>query len=288
MKTHWLIQSTGFNSNYVYEIFNFLKENNYKVSDFGIVSGTNNITNIENILSDDDIYIFKSGTKILDILNNIENISEVSNLLSSEQINKSNLFLKKLKDGIDYNINTFDQQIYSKLNLPLLNNSPSIYSFNEIKDTSFKKDLFIKPSRDLKAFNGGIIKSGTKVIDYIMSNHPLTYYKNEKIILHDVVEILAEYRFFIIEDKVITGSLYKRNNQIIYDYFIPDYIYQVALEYAKLYKPANIFVMDIAETNLGIKIIEYNCWNASGIYMSDVHKLFSEIDNYKLSTYKEK
>lgn len=40
-------------------------------------------------------------------------------------------------------------------------------------------------------------------------------------------------------------------------------------------------MIDIAETPIGFKIVEYNCLNASGLYAADVKKLFKEIINYK-------
>jgi len=54
-----------------------------------------------------------------------------------------------------------------------------------------------------------------------------------------------------------------------------------AEEYAKLYRPADIFVMDLAKTKEGTKIVEYNCWNCSGLYHTNIEKLFFEVDNYK-------
>ena len=39
--------------------------------------------------------------------------------------------------------------------------------------------------------------------------------------------------------------------------------------------------MDIAETDEGFKIVEYNCLNASGLYLADVKKLFISLQNYQ-------
>ena len=51
---------------------------------------------------------------------------------------------------------------------------------------------------------------------------------------------------------------------------------------AIIYRNAHdVFVMDIADTNEGFKIVEYNCLNAFGLYRADVKKLFISLQNYQ-------
>ena len=127
MKTKWLIQSSGINFQHYNSVCQTLLNLNYKINDFGIID--KNITNLENILDDSDNYVFRGSTRLLTLFNNIENITELNPYLSKEQITKSNL--KKLKKGINYDVDLFDQKKYGNLNLPLLNDKP--YYF-EIKD----------------------------------------------------------------------------------------------------------------------------------------------------------
>lgn len=54
----------------------------------------------------------------------------------------------------------------------------------------------------------------------------------------------------------------------------------IAKEYAKLYQPHEIFTMDLVETDNGVKIVEYNCWNGSGLYHCDKIKLFKEVNDF--------
>ena len=54
-----------------------------------------------------------------------------------------------------------------------------------------------------------------------------------------------------------------------------------AQEYALLYTPADIFTMDLARLNDGsIKIIEYNCFNCSGVYLCDLVDTYQAIKEY--------
>jgi hypothetical protein len=277
----WLVQSNGINFTQYSELFDKLKRQNYNTHDIGILS-PNNITNLENILEPNDFYIIRGGTRLLTILNNIENISECNEFLSNEQINNSNYYLNELKNAIDYDFEKFDQLYYKDLNLPLLNSTAQYTHYSECKDMSFKDNMFIKPSRDLKSFNGGILESGTTIKEYILNGPYQKEYINEVIILDKVKTINTEYRFFCIKDKIITGSLYKRNNILTKSNIIPNYILSKAEEYVKLYNPADIFVMDLCElSNTEIKIVEYNCWNCSGFYDSNINKIIDSVSNFK-------
>ncbi len=107
-------------------------------------------------------------------------------------------------------------------------------------------------------------------------------YENETCVLSfDIANIKRECRFFVVNE-VVTGSHYRINNVTICKVISPDdVIWSIANEYAKLYQPHDVFVMDIAETDDGFKIVEYNCLNASGLYHSDVKKLFTALQDYK-------
>ncbi len=68
---------------------------------------------------------------------------------------------------------------------------------------------------------------------------------------------------------------------IKYDDFVPNYFKEKAIEYSKLYQPLDLFVMDLAETDSGIKIVEYNCWNASGVYKCNLRDLLFRVNMIK-------
>lgn len=282
MKIKWLIQTTGFKTNYLEITAETLKKLQFNFSDFGFFDNEDIIVNLENCLEKalSVNYIMRGGTKILRIIDNINNI-DISNL-SNYQKENFLTYKEKLKNAIDYDVKKFDQNHYSKFDLPLLNKDSICMDYEECKHMKLNNDMFIKPSRDLKAFNGGILHKDTSIEEFIYYTPKQSFYKEETIVIAELKNIFSEYRFFIIEDKIITGSLYMRNNKVICDNFIPEYILNVAKEYCKLYKPADIFVMDIAETDKGIFIVEYNCWNSSGLYLCDVQKLFFSVNEFKL------
>lgn len=280
MKTLWLIQSTGLLVAQPHANVEYLKKLNFEFKDFGVIPFTSEITNLENILVEDVNFIIRGGTKLLILLNSIKHISELSPHLTKEQLDNSDYFISKLKAGIFYDIEKFDQEFYSTLNLPLLNSNAQLIPMEDVFKLSFDRDMFIKPSRDLKAFNGGIIPTGLSVESFIKSGQYQSFYKDEMIVLSEVKEIYSEYRFFVVNKEVVGGSQYRKGNRPYLNGDIASEVLQIASEYALLYQPNNIFTMDIALTPDGYKIIEYNCWNASGLYHCNGQKVFFAVNEF--------
>jgi hypothetical protein len=105
--------------------------------------------------------------------------------------------------------------------------------------------------------------------------------KDETIVISDIKQIQEEYRFFIHKDKILASSRYMLNSEVNPSNIVPEFLTGCAKDYAKLYNPADIFVMDLAVTNEGIKIVEYNCWNASGFYHCNIRDLIFQINEIK-------
>ena len=151
---------------------------------------------------------------------------------------------------------------------------------DEAIDMKFDRDIFIKPSRDQKSFGAGILPQGSTVREFLSQQKTLPSYSDEHVLFSSVKNITCEWRFFVINQEVITGSLYKLGNMVRYSSEIPHDVKEIAKNYAKLYQPRDIFTMDIAETNEGYKIVEYNCFNASGLYACDTMSLFHYAHEY--------
>lgn len=265
----WLVQDTARMYSVIENEFTPLKELGYDIIPFGVIPFTSTITGIDD-LDPNDFYIIRGGTKIVQMLD------------SGTPDNLSEELTAKLRLGISYNQRNFDQAYYSQFDLPLLNSTPEILNLSDSKDlyASFSVPKFVKPSSDLKAFTAGIMEPG-EVLKYFIENHyHRSGYVDETALVHDVVEIDAEYRFICLNGEVISGSQYRRNNSTIYSSEIPQIVLDTADVYSKLYEPSEIYTMDLAETPNGIKIVEYNCWNGSGLYHMDTKKLFSTIQEY--------
>lgn len=279
MKNLWLVQTSGFNTGYLEQTIGALDRVGLEYKDFGVIGQEKIITNLNEVFSPDTRYISRGGVMLLEILNSVDSLRECASYIDADKDTVE--YIEALKMSVDYDEDRFDQNVYGALGLPLVNASAEYRPCVEVLEARFPKDMFVKPSKDLKFFDGGVVKAGDTVGQYIKSGRYRPGFESETIVISPLVQIYTEYRFFVIEGEVITGSLYKRGNDIFPESYVPEYIMAKAREYAKIYSPSEIFVMDLADTENGVKIIEYNCWNCSGLYAVDAQKLFFEVDEYK-------
>lgn len=146
-----------------------------------------------------------------------------------------------------------------------VNHDAKIVNYKEIvwEDDAY----FLRPVNDDKSFNGGVYSKN----DFI--NCP------EDVIVAKVKKINKEHRFFIVDGKIATASLYKVNGLIS----TSDIIDEGAIEFAeRMIKKFNFpgFVIDIATIGNEYKIVELNCLNASGFYDINLYKLIDSVERY--------
>jgi len=281
MKNKFILQSTGFKTSYLEEIAKTLDRFNIDWDDFGIIPSENVITNLENILIPNTRLIARGGTKFLNLLEKNGDLELLNSSLTVEQIKLKDFYLKELIKSIDYDIEKFDQAYYGKLNLPLLNSDAKYIPYKQLEYYTFEKEAFIKPSKDLKSFNGGIIYSDETLLNYLYRTPHNMDVKDETIIVAPVKKIYSEYRFFMHKDYILGMSRYMLNGEVAADTLVPEFMKDAVLEYSKLYHPADLYVIDLADTDNGVKIVEYNCWNASGFYNCDIQNIIGNINEIK-------
>lgn len=141
--------------------------------------------------------------------------------------------------------------------------------------------FFARPAEDTKSFSGTIFEKENfetwkqKVLDVNSQQLNAT----TEIIIAPLKKIYIEYRFFIVNGKVSTGSVYKRGDVVQYDSLMPNYVIEYAEELAAIWSPDVAYVLDLADTDEGLKIIEVNNINSSGFYASDLQKFIISIED---------
>ncbi len=142
----------------------------------------------------------------------------------------------------------------------------------------FAEHLFLRPVNDSKNFAG-------KVFSRTEFNHwqaqvlqmpecdPGGLTPDTLIQLSTPRQIYAEYRFWLVKGQIVTHSLYKRGQQVVYapqvDARFVDFVRARAAEWL----PLETLVMDVCDCEDGIKIVEINTLNAAGFYAADMQRL---------------
>ncbi len=154
------------------------------------------------------------------------------------------------------------------------------------------KNWFLRPVEDSKE-EPGRVKTAREIIELAHKVLALEEHEIPKGSLrHDTelmftkpVNILKEWRLWVVRDEIVTFSLYKEGSRVIYRLEIDE----DALEFANQLVKANVgyapaYVVDICRTEDGLKMLETNCINAAGFYEADLLKLVSSIDQLIFSS----
>lgn len=185
-------------------------------------------------------------------------------------------YTKFLNPGTFFNEN-FDFRVYKHIwKERLLNYDSRIESFSSAKVESFP--VFIRPCEDSKLLNGQVFHSKedwTELHQRILKNSPKKI--SEQIQISTPKNIYYEVRCFVINRKVLTSSFYRRNNQSFLQECFETELLEFAQECVDIWSPIDNFVIDIALTSEGFKIIEIGCINCAGFYDIDLEKLINKI-----------
>lgn len=153
-------------------------------------------------------------------------------------------------------------------------------------DTFNTNKIFIRPNSGLKTFTGLPIHSD-EFASEINSLRQLKQVGDDVLILvSNCKKIAEEYRFFIVNREVITGSQYKLNDELNVKVGYSQAAYDVAVEMAKnVWQPDIAYACDVGIVNGEPKIIELNSFSSSGFYACDIPTIISAIDNVAVMEY---
>lgn len=144
---------------------------------------------------------------------------------------------------------------------------------------------FVRPSYDLKQFSGQVI-GARECYDWfkdMLECETSGSYKLEpdtEIVLCEPQNLDAEWRWFIVDGRIVSGSIYRVHNQLRGIRELDETVIAEAQKLANGWLPARCVVMDIALVNNELKVIEFNCINSSGFYDNDVLAIFTALWDY--------
>jgi len=145
--------------------------------------------------------------------------------------------------------------------------------------------LFVKPADGGKLLSGTILESGRSLFDAHYSSHRRWFDPPEdfRLLLARSCTIFAEWRFVIAGDKAIANSQYKRGSVLESRRGAPEGAEVLADTLAKYtWRPADVFIADIAETESGFRLLELNTFGTAGLYDCDLKAIVQAVSVYAL------
>lgn len=146
-------------------------------------------------------------------------------------------------------------------------------------------ELFTRPSEDLKQYSGQVMKAG-EILTWFDSMMAAvgggSYYMppETEVVLSTPKDISAEWRWFIVGGKIVSGSMYRAHGQMRQLRELDQTVIDEAQAIADKWLPMECVVMDTALVGDEIKVVEFNCINSSGSYDNDMDAVFKALWEY--------
>ena len=157
----------------------------------------------------------------------------------------------------------------------------------------FEEDyLFMRPISGSKTFTGKVFALKDVFEKLKMEKDFHLIGGDELVLVAPSKNLGKEWRIVVAENKVIGGSLYKRDGEIKEERGLPDHVKEYSEEILKnvKYRPDLAFVMDVCEEYSDIriyddlrlsdlKLIELNSFSCSGMYACDLEPIVEAVES---------
>ncbi len=168
----------------------------------------------------------------------------------------------------------------------MLNADAVVSRFADAKIITEK--AFLRPIEDSKIFSGKIftdqeLRQWQHSILVIGDDYGTSMNGDTLIQVCPIKEIYAEYRYWIVDRKIATKSMYKRGGTVHYssvvDTRFDNFVYSLCCCHSRDWQPHDAYVIDVCETPDGIKIVEINTLNAAGLYAANMTDLIMALEH---------
>jgi len=143
-------------------------------------------------------------------------------------------------------------------------------------DVAGEGDIFIRPCLDDKSFPGAVLseKMFSNWQHRVLSLGEVytTLDEDTEVCYGEPKKIYWEGRFFVVGGKVVTQSQYKLGWRVVTCEDVPPAALKFAKRMVSKWQPSIAFVIDIADTPEGYKVIEIGGITSAGFYASDVQR----------------
>lgn len=199
------------------------------------------------------------------------------------------LALEKKWKGLYFDLDTFSMKRAFNNRSDMLNDGLVICAVDAEKYLRIdNRDVFIRPDLDLKHFSGQVMNS-IDCADWLKDAMSLPPESGTYAISPDMLVIIsqpknikAEWRWFIVNGEIIDGAMYRNRGQLVKIRETDPEVIKEAQTFADGWLPNLCCVMDLALTDNGLKVVEFNCINSGGFYGHDINKIFKSLYEYSM------
>jgi hypothetical protein len=147
--------------------------------------------------------------------------------------------------------------------------------------------VFIRPDSGSKSFTGKLVTEE----DFERDVNYFSFYGTQPsdiCVVARPTNIDAEWRFVVVEGRVITGSQYKLDNKVNVEYDYPPEALKLADKAAANYSPDPVWCVDVCRTRLGnYYLLEIGCFSCAGLYACNLPTVVREVSAAALREWKD-
>lgn len=161
----------------------------------------------------------------------------------------------------------------------MLNHDSTVVKFTDVK---LAEPSFVRPISDSKAFTGRTF-SPEEMAEWIHKVVDLGHdygddVKNQLVQVSTVKRILSETRYWVVDGRIVTSSTYKEGTRVVYKPSLDSTLEIFARARVREWEPVRAFVLDVADTPDGAKVVEINTLNSSGFYAANLGLLVEALE----------
>jgi hypothetical protein len=144
--------------------------------------------------------------------------------------------------------------------------------------------FFIKPNDDAKAFAGTMMRAD-EFEAWVSRLRQIGYLDDQDfdVVVSAPRKIGREWRVVVVDGEIIEASLYKQSGQVMIERQREPAVEAMVREAHTRFKPAPVYVIDIAETDGSLKVVEYNTFNSASLYACDAGRVIEAVSAYVAS-----
>lgn len=179
----------------------------------------------------------------------------------------------------------------------MLNSNFVMAPFQVIKDDPWRFfhtggfEMFVRPNSGFKTFAGLVINKGNAKEELSSTQQLSSVMPDTICLVAPVYDLQAEFRFLIVDGKVVDGSEYRWDGRLDIRLDYDQSCYELAKKMAEhSWQPDSIYTCDVALVNdrniknleriQYPKIIEINSFSCAGLYALDKNKVVNAVSEF--------